>query len=381
MNKADLSNSAKPSPAPQTEDLRVFLAVTRRASFAAAAEALDASPAYVSKRIQVLEKVLGIKLLHRTTRQVTVTEEGERVARWADRILEDMDQLMQDAAATRSVSRGTLRISSSFGFGRKVVAPMVSQMVARYPELQVRLEVFDRLVDVAAEGVDLDVRVGDEIAPYLIARKLADNHRILCAAPAYLARRGAPVTLAELARHDCLLIKERDHPFGVWALQTEGRSHVVKVRGPLSSNHGEIAVQWALDGCGIVLRSLWDVAPLIESGALVQILPACTQPANIWAVYPSRLSNSARIPGVRGASAELFSGIFGRRAFVGFLNAPERAPARASAGVFRLVCGSSAFVKMSWRPAHRLAEHRGKCAVAGITAGGRYMRNRHAARQ
>lgn len=286
---------AASATAPQTEDLRVFLAVARRASFAAAAEALGASPAYVSKRIRVLEGVLGTTLLHRTTRQVTVTEEGERVARWADRILEDMDQLMQDAAATRSIPRGALRISSSFGFGRKVVAPMVAQMVARYPDLQVRLEVFDRLVDVAAEGVDLDVRIGDEIAPYLIARKLADNRRVLCAAPAYLARRGMPASLAELARHDCLVIKERDHPFGVWALQAEGRSQVVKVRGALSSNHGEIAVQWALEGCGIVLRSLWDVAPLLASGALVQVLPACAQPAAIWAVYPSRLSNSARI--------------------------------------------------------------------------------------
>lgn len=281
--------------APAVEDLRVFVVLARKASFVAAATALGVSRAYVSKRMQMLERALGTRLLHRTTRQVTVTEEGEKVYQWALRILDDMEQLMQEVAVTRRVPRGTLRISSSFGFGRKVVAPMLSRLTEAYPELQVRLEVFDRLVDVAAEGMDLDVRIGDEIAPHLIARQLAANHRVLCAAPAYIARRGAPQTLAELADHDCLVIKERDHPFGVWTLQSAGRTHTVKVSGPLSSNHGEIAVQWAIDGKGIVLRSRWDVAPLLRDGTLVQLLPGHVQPANIWAVYPSRLVHSAKV--------------------------------------------------------------------------------------
>lgn len=184
---------------------------------------------------------------------------------WALRILDDMDQLLQEVAVTRREPRGLLRVSCSFGFGRQVVAPMLSRLVERHPGLQVRLEVFDRLVDVAGEGFDLDVRVGDEIAPQLIARRLADNHRVLCAAPAYLARRGAPRTLAELPGHDCLVIKERDHPFGVWRLRSGAQEQAVKVRGPLSANHGEMAVQWAVDGHGIVLRSLWDVATLLHA--------------------------------------------------------------------------------------------------------------------
>jgi LysR family transcriptional activator of dmlA len=273
----------------------VLLEVVRRASFAAAAQALGVSPAYVSKRIRLLEAALAVKLLHRTTRRVAVTEEGERVYQWAQRILDDLDHLLQDVGTTRSEPRGLLRVSSSFGFGREVVAPALSQLVVRHPGLQLRLEVFDRLVDVAAEGFDLDVRVGDEIAPHLIAKRLADNHRVLCAAPAYLARRGQLRSVDELSAHDCLVIKERDHPFGVWKLRAGAEERTLKVTGPLSSNNGEMAVQWALDGHGIVLRSIWDVRADLAAGSLVQLLPAWTQEANIWAVYPSRLSRSAKV--------------------------------------------------------------------------------------
>lgn len=280
---------------PANEDLRVFLVIVRHSSFAAAAEELGTSTAYVSKRIRILEEVLGVRLLHRTTRRVVVTEDGERVFHWAQQVLDDVDQLLQEVSITKRTPRGPLRISSSFGFGRRVVAPMVSRMLARYPQLQVRLEVFDRLVDVAAEGFDLDVRIGDEIAPHLIARRLADNHRVLCAAPSYLARRGTPRSLRDLSNHDCLVTKERDHPFGIWKLRAKGVEQSVKVTGPLSSNNGEIVVQWTVNGGGITLRSLWDVEPLLREGKLVRVLPEWRQEANIWAVYPSRLDNSAKV--------------------------------------------------------------------------------------
>ncbi|GDY39054.1 LysR family transcriptional regulator [Acidovorax sp. NB1] len=273
----------------------MFTAVVRKASFGGAATELGTSPAYVSKRIRLLEQDLQVKLLHRTTRRVAVTEEGERVFHWAQRILDDMEQLMQEVAVTRSEPRGLLRVSSSFGFGRQIVAPALSRLVAQHPGLQVRLEVFDRLVDVAGEGFDLDVRVGDEIAPHLIARRLADNHRVLCAAPAYLQRKGSPRTVADLAAHDCLVIKERDHPFGVWRLRSGAQEESVKVRGPLSANNGEMAVQWAVDGRGVVLRSLWDVGAHLQTGRLVQVLPQWQQEANVWAVYPTRLERSAKV--------------------------------------------------------------------------------------
>ena len=286
------------SPAPQpleNEDLRVFVAVVRKGGFAAAAAEIGMSPAYVSKRIGILEAALGVKLFQRTTRRVLVTDEGERVHARALGILDGIDELMDDVAAGRREPRGRLRICSSFGFGRNVVAPAIARLAAGYPALQIRFEVFDRLVDTAAEGFDLDVRIGDEIAPHLVARKLMANHRILCAAPSYLARRGTPAALRDLAGHDCLAIKERDHPLGVWRLRGKNGDETVKVAGPLSTNHGEIALRWAVEGAGIVLRSRWDAQAWIEAGRLVQVLPDYTQEANVWAVYPQRLAGSGKL--------------------------------------------------------------------------------------
>jgi LysR family transcriptional activator of dmlA len=283
------------TPSPNLDDLRVFCTVARKSSFSAAAEALSVSAAYVSKRVSVLEADLGTRLLHRSTRRVAITEAGERVYAWAEKILDDVDQLVEDVSTTRRVPRGTLRVSSSFGFGRHIVAPALARLSDKHPQLSVRLDLFDRLVDVAGEGFDLDIRIGDEIAAHLIAKRLASNHRVLCASPAYLAEHGVPKQLADLASHACLAIKERDHPFGLWRLHVRGEPESIKVTGPLSTNHGEVAVQWALAGRGIVLRSVWDVRPLLEAGELVQVLPEVTQPANIWAVYPARLAASAKV--------------------------------------------------------------------------------------
>jgi len=279
----------------ENEDLRVFAMAARKASFAAAAAELGMSPAYVSKRIGILEDTLGVKLFHRTTRRVTITEDGERIYARAQAILDNLDQLFDEVAQQRSTPRGQLRISSSFGFGRNVVAPAIVKLQQHYPDLQVRFEVFDRLVDIVAEGFDLDIRVGDDIAPDLIARKLMANHRVLCASPDYIARRGAPKSLQDLASHNCLAIKERDLPFGIWRLRGPAGDETVKVTGTLSTNHGEIALQWAMEGAGIVLRSLWDAQPHIDAGRLVQLLPDYRQDANVWAVYPQRLGSSAKV--------------------------------------------------------------------------------------
>ncbi|OVW83983.1 LysR family transcriptional regulator [Klebsiella pneumoniae] len=280
---------------PLLNDLRVFMLVARRAGFAAAAEELGVSPAFVSKRVSLLEQTLNVMLLHRTTRRVTITEEGERIYEWAQRILQDVDEMMDELSDVRQVPQGTLRIISSFGFGRRVVAPALSALALQYPQLELRFDVQDRLVDLVNEGVDLDIRVGDDIAPNLIARQLAANHRVLCASPQFLARHAPPTQLSDLAALPCLVIKERDHPFGVWQLHSKEGQHAIKVTGPLSSNHGEIVHQWCLDGQGIALRSWWDVRENIASGHLVQVLPDYWQPANVWAVYVSRLATSAKI--------------------------------------------------------------------------------------
>nr|WP_229429204.1 LysR substrate-binding domain-containing protein [Massilia sp. ST3] len=275
--------------------MRVFVTVVRKAGFAAAALELGMSSAYVSKRIGILEAALGVKLFQRTTRRILITEDGERVLAHAQTILEHLDSLVDAVSEQRRDPRGRVRICSSFGFGRNVVAPVIARLAADHPGLQIRFEVFDRLVDIVEEGFDLDVRIGDAIPPNLIARRLKENRRVLCAAPAYLARRGVPKTLAELAGHNCLPIKERDHPFGTWRLRGRQGEETVKVAGSLSTNHGEIALRWAREGAGIVLRSLWDVQPWLEDGSLVRVLPEYAQEANVWAVYPQRLAGSAKV--------------------------------------------------------------------------------------
>lgn len=280
---------------PNLEDLAVFVQVAKRASFAAAASELGMSTAFISKRIRLLEQNLGVRLLHRTTRRVSVSEDGERVYHWALRILDSVQRMGDEVSALHREPSGQLRIASSLGLGRRFVAPALSELAARYPQLDIRLDVHDRLVDLVAEGVDLDIRVGNEIAANLIAKPLAKNRRVLCAAPAYLERRGTPRSLAELTSHDCLVIKERDHPFGVWHLEGPNGEENVKVTGPLSSNHGEVVHQWCLDGRGILLRSWWDVHDSLADGRLVQVLPEYQQQADIWAVHAAPLASSARV--------------------------------------------------------------------------------------
>ncbi|MET4578851.1 LysR substrate-binding domain-containing protein [Ottowia thiooxydans] len=280
---------------PSPDDLDLFVQVVRRSNFSGAAKDLGVSPSFITKRIKILEALLGTPLFHRSTRKVSLSEDGERTYVWAQRILEDVDNLVEDIREKRTEPRGALRISSSFGFGRHVVGPILARFSKAYPALEIRFEVFDRLIDVGAEGFDLDIRIGDDIAPHHIAKRIASNHRILCASPGYLEHHGTPRLLSDLTAHSCIVIRERDHPFGVWKLTSGAREVSVRVRGPLSTNHGEIAVQWAVNGMGIVLRSVWDVQHLVETGQLVQILPKYRQQANIWAVFPSRLETSAKV--------------------------------------------------------------------------------------
>ena len=280
---------------PNLEDLNIFVQVAKRASFAAVAEQLGMSAAFISKRVRLLEQQMGVRLLHRTTRRVSLSEEGERVYQWALQIFETVQRMGDDISTQHRVPVGQLRIASSLGLGRRFVAPALSELAERYPQLDIRLDVHDRLVDLIEEGVDLDIRVGNVIAPHLIAKPLAHNRRVLCAAPGYLQRRGTPRQLAELSSHDCLVIKERDHPFGVWQLQGPQGEQSVRVTGGLSTNHGEVAHQWCLDGRGVLLRSYWDVHDSLADGRLVPVLEDYHQAADIWAVYTSPLASSAKV--------------------------------------------------------------------------------------
>lgn len=283
---------------PLLEDLDLFCAVVRHKSFTATARTLGVSNAYVSKRIATLEQSLGARLLHRTTRSVALTEQGGAVHAWALRILEDVEQLGEAVSTEKHAPAGLLRICTSSGFGRNRVAPALSALALRYPKLEIQLELLDRAVDVIGEEFHLDIRVGQAHEPHLISRRIAANARVLCAAPAYLDRHGSPATLAELAdlaTHRCIVIRERNEDFGRWVLHGPNGVESVKVGGPLSASNGEVVHGWALDGHGIILRSVWDVATALKQGTLVRVLPAYEQPADVWAIYPSRLSTSAKL--------------------------------------------------------------------------------------
>jgi LysR family transcriptional activator of dmlA len=276
-------------------DLRLFCAVARRSSFVATAAEFGASPTFVSKRIAILEKVLRVRLFNRTTRRVSITDDGQTVYRWAQRLLETFEDMNEEIASTRGEPKGLLRISTSLRLGRNHVSPALSLLAKQHPGLEIWLELLDRRADLVGEGFHLDIRVGEVEEPNLIAHKIADSWRMLCAAPAYLARRGMPKTLADVAQHDCLLFREREEPFGVWRLIGPNGPETVKVTGSMASNHSDIVRGWVHDGHGIMLVSVWDVADSLRRGELIRVLPEWHQPANVWAVTTSRSSNSAKV--------------------------------------------------------------------------------------
>jgi len=280
---------------PQLDDLRLLCVVARHRSFAETARELGVSKAVVSKRIALLEAAVQERLFHRTTRSVSLTAQGEIVHQWAQRILEDVDLMGEAISREKAAPSGLLRICSSTGFGRSRLAPALSALAVRYPQLEIQVEIFDRLVDLVEEGFQLDIRIGRVREGNVIKRRIARNRRVLCASPAYLARFGTPGSLDELKAHRCIPIRERDQDFGRWELVGPEGLTAIKVSGPLSANNGEIVRQWAIDGHGIILRSTWDVSREIGSGLLVPVLPAYYQQADVWAVYPSRLSVSAKV--------------------------------------------------------------------------------------
>ena len=296
LNASHAHSAPNANNDPFLRDLRLFCTVARRASFIAAANDMGLSPAHVSKRIAMLEAMLGARLFHRTTRRVSVTAEGENAFVWARKILEDVDGMLESVGSHADAApRGLLRIATSLRLGRRHVAPVLAMLRRQHPGLEVWLELLDRRVDLIGENFDIDIRIGEVEEPHLIATRIAPGQRILCSAPAYVAQRGLPAEPADLAQHDCLLLRERDQAFGVWRLQAAGRSATVKVTGPMASNHSDVTRQWAHDGFGIIMASAWDVADSLRAGELVRVLPDWHLPADIWAVTSARASVSPRM--------------------------------------------------------------------------------------
>ncbi|WP_092945833.1 LysR family transcriptional regulator [Roseateles sp. YR242] len=291
-------------------DLSFFVMLVRRGSLAGAAQELGLTPSAASKRLAALEQRLGVRLLHRTTRRISLTPEGETYLVEGTRVLEDLAALEESVAGRGAKPQGLLRVSATLGFGRAHVAPLLGSFSAQFPEVEVQLHLSDRPAHPVDEAFDVQVRIGALPDARLTARKLALNRRLLCASPAYLARSGTPRTPRELASHACLFLREGDEAFGTWHLSSPaGQQETVKVRGPLSTNDGACALAWALDGRGIVLRSQWDAAEPLRQGLLVPVLPGWSLPeADIWLVFPTRHHLSAKTRALVDFLVEAMSG-------------------------------------------------------------------------
>ncbi len=276
--------------------MQFFQVLVRTGSLSAAARELQVSTPAVSKRLAQLEARLDAPLLHRTTRRITLTVEGEAWLQHARRILAEIEAAEGEVRGMRAEPKGLLRVNATLGFGRSHVAPLIASFVQRYPGVEAQLQLSVNPPPLAEDAFDVCVRFGEPPDARVIARRLAPNRRLLCAAPAYLARCGVPRQPHELAQHSIIGIRQGDEAYGVWRLRAGKRLETVKVRGPLSTNDGEIAVNWALAGHGIVLRAEWDVARYLRSGRLRQVLENWQPPpADIHAVYPERHQQSARV--------------------------------------------------------------------------------------
>lgn len=276
-------------------DLRFFALLMKEGSLAAAAQQMGITPPAASRRLAQLEHRLGVRLLHRTTRRMALTPEGESYLLEGTRILADLDALERTVAGARSTPRGLIKLAATLGFGRVHLAPALSAFAQAYPEVEVQLHLTDRPINLVEQGFDAAVRFGDLPDSRLTARRLRANRRVLCAAPSYLAQAGVPQQPADLLGHQCIVIRESDETYGTWHLSLGERQETVKVRGMLSTNDGGAATRWALDGRGVLLRSEWDVASHLAAGQLVAVLPAWQlPPADVMLVYPTRSDLSAK---------------------------------------------------------------------------------------
>lgn len=283
-------------------DLAFFAALARAGSLSAAARELGVSTAAVSKHLAQMEARAGVVLVTRTTRRMSLTPEGELCLEHTRRILAGLDELEQALGLQRAEPRGLLRVNATLGFGRSHVAPLVSRFVRQHPGVEVQLQLSVTPPPLTDDAFDVCIRFGAPPETRVVARRLAANRRLLCASPVYLARAGTPRSPAELARHACIAIRQGgpgDEAWGVWRLSGRGRrasTQAVKVAGTLSTNDGGIAVSWALDGHGILMRAEWDIERHLRSGRLVQVLPQYDTPdADIYAVYPPSQRGSRRV--------------------------------------------------------------------------------------
>lgn len=277
------------------KQLETFVTVASRGGLSSAATAMGLAPAIVGRRLDALEEHLGVKLMIRTTRRLTLTHEGAAFLEDCQRLLADLSNAESSVSAGGVKASGHLRITAPAGFGRRHVAPLIPKFQQAHPEVTVSLNLSDRIVDIAAEGYDCAVRVGDLPDSSLVSQRLADNRRLCVAAPAYLQRRGVPRWPADLMQHDCLTLTSDASQTRGWAFQMPAEKAqtpqvvYIKPSGPLNCSDGQVLHDWCKAGYGIAWRSTWEVEADIARGELVAVLEGFHAPPNgIYVLYAQR---------------------------------------------------------------------------------------------
>ncbi len=279
-----------------TDDITFFDVVVRSRTLTMAARELQVTPAAISKRLRSLENKLGVVLLARSTRRLSLTDEGERFIRHGREISAQLSELVRSLKDGASIPTGLLRVNATLGFGRSYIAPLISSFARLYPQVKVQLQLTVDPPPLSQNDFDVCIRFGAPPDSRVHAYLLAPNRRILCASPAYLAKHGAPEMPAELNNHAIIAIRQGDAAYGIWRLTRDGQTEAVKVSGALSSNDGEVAVNWALADHGILMRAQWDVRAYLESGRLKQVLENWHTPdADLYAVVPTQHNAQSRV--------------------------------------------------------------------------------------
>ncbi len=277
------------------KQISTFVEVAAKGSLSAAARAEGVAPAMIGRRLDALEERLGVKLLQRSTRKIALTNEGIAFLEDCQRILADLENAEAAVSERSANASGHLLISAPAGFGRQHVAPLIPSFLAQHRNVTVTLNLNDRVVDLIGEGIDVAIRIAALSDSSLVGVKLADNKRVVVASPAYIKRYGAPASLDDLAKHNCLAISSEGSQRG-WTFRQNGKNVTLKVTGNMVCNDGAVLHDWALAGKGLAWRSMWEVGTAIESGRLVTVLDEFAAPGNdIYAVFAQRRHLPLRI--------------------------------------------------------------------------------------
>jgi DNA-binding transcriptional LysR family regulator len=269
------------------KQIESFVSVAARGSLTAAANAEGVAPAVIGRRIDALEERLGVKLLVRTTRKITLTHEGSAFLEDCQRLLADLANAEASVSAGGVKASGYLRVTAPAGFGRRHVAPLVPRFLEQHPDVNVSLNLSDRVVDIVNESYDCAVRVGDLPDSSLISVRMADNRRLCVATPAYLKRAGTPKHPNDLLRHQCLTLSSDASQTRGWAFVVDGSVTHLRPSGRLDCSDGQVLHDWCVAGLGIAWRSTWEVEHEVQSGQLVTVLDDYAAPPNgIYAVFP-----------------------------------------------------------------------------------------------